>query len=128
MATYQGRNIVSIPASPPAPAHIEITQVNTSALSRSPFTGQQQVQDWGGSWMEAVVTMPTLTYAQGQAWIAFLRALRGQAGVFQFTTAFVTAYPEIGSSTYFCLKTPSRKWSVNPGKLYGLSFEILEVP
>ena len=128
MPTYEGRNIVVIPASPPAPAHIEITQVDATAMNRSPFTGQQQVQNWGATWMEAVVTMPTLTYSQAQLWISFLRQLNGQACVFQFTAAFVAAYPEIGSGTYWCLKSPGRKWSLNPGKLYGMSFEILQVP
>ena len=129
MPTYQGRNIVAIPTSPLAPAHIEIAQVDATAMNRSPFTGQQQILDWNATWMEATVTMPTLTYSQGQAWIAFLRALKGQACVFQFTAAFIAAFPEVGGTgIYWCLKSPSRKWSLSPGKLYGMSFEILQVP
>src|SRR5258708_32384518 len=57
--------------------------MDTVAVSISPFTGQQQVQDWQASWLEASVSMPALTHAQAQEWIAFLMSLRGQAKGFQ---------------------------------------------
>ena len=83
MPSFNGWDIISMPATPAAPATIEFTATDTVAVSISPFTGQQQVQDWQASYMEASVSMPALTHAQAQDWIAFLMALRGQAKVFQ---------------------------------------------
>ena len=81
--TFNGWTIIPMPAAPPAPATMEFTALDTVAVSISPFTGQQQVQDWQASFMEASVSMPALTPAQAPAWIAFLMACRGQANVFQ---------------------------------------------
>ena len=83
MLTFNGWNIISMPATPAAPASVEFTAEDTVAVSISPFTGQQQVQDWGASFLEASVSLPALTHIQAQQWIAFLLALRGQANVFQ---------------------------------------------
>jgi hypothetical protein len=81
--TFNGWTIIPMPAAPPAPATMDFTALDTVAVSISPFTGQQQVQDWQASFLEASVSMPALTPAQGPAWIAFLMSLRGQANVFQ---------------------------------------------
>ena len=83
MATFNGMSIIVMPGAPAAPSTIEYTAQDIVAVSISPFTGQQQVQDWQASFMEASVSLPALTNAQAQAWIAFLMALRGQANVFQ---------------------------------------------
>jgi hypothetical protein len=83
MATFNGMNIIVMPGAPAAPSTIEYTAQDIVAVSISPFTGQQQVQDWQASFMEASVSLPALTNGQAQAWIAFLMALRGQANVFQ---------------------------------------------
>jgi hypothetical protein len=83
MPTFNGWDIVPMPATPSAPATVEFTAMDTVAVSVSPFTGQQQVQDWQASWLEASISMPALTHAQAQQWIAFLMSLRGQAKVFQ---------------------------------------------
>ena len=81
--TFNGWNIVTMPAAPAAPASMEFSLVNKVAISLSPFTGQQQVYDWQASYLEASISMPPLTHVQAQAWIAFLMLLRGQANVFQ---------------------------------------------
>lgn len=126
MATFKGWTIVTIPDTPASPASVEFTQVDAVAMNVSPFSGQQQVQNWNATWMEAIVTMPAMTYAQGQNWVAFLRALEGTANVFQFSAAFATAFPLEVSGVYWRLKTSKRKWSISLGKFYGLQFEIVE--
>ena len=83
MLILNGLDLIAVPASPSAPASMEFTLQDTVATSLSPFTGQQQIQDWQASFLEASVSMPPLTQAQAQNWIAFLMALRGQANVFQ---------------------------------------------
>ena len=77
------------------------------ATSVSPFTGQQQIQDWQASFLEASVSMPPLTQAQAQNWIAFLMALRGQAKVFQLGDPLAVV-PQ-GSA-------PARRWSMAAGQ------------
>lgn len=126
MATYLGWTIVFIPDSPPAPQTIEPVQIESVAMNVSPFTGQQQVQDWNATRMEMRVTMPPMPFAQAQPWIDFMRQLKGAACVFQFTAAFMAAFPADLGSRYWRLKGNSRKWSVVNGKIYGFSFDIME--
>lgn len=82
IGSFNGASIVAMPAFP-APQSIDFTAQDIVAVSTSPFSGKQQVQDWGASWLEASVTMPPMTHNQAQAWIAFLLQLRGQACLFQ---------------------------------------------
>lgn len=133
MPTYLGWNVITMPAKPAAPQTIEFSVVDIVAQSTSPFTGQQQIQNWGASYMEAIVSLPPLTDAQAQAWVSFLFALQGIANVFQFNSAFVAAYPlslnNNGSPPvprYWRLKSNQRKWSVSEARLYGIQFEIRE--
>jgi hypothetical protein len=72
-----------MPAAPGIQA-VVWNQKSTVGVSASPFTGQQQVQEWSGQWLEAQVTLPRMTRAQANQWIAFLVSLRGMAGVFMF--------------------------------------------
>lgn len=83
MATFNGWEIIPTPTSPAGPATIDFTAVDTVAISISPFTGQQQVQNWNASYLEASVSMPALTHSKAQDWIAFLLSLEGVAHVFQ---------------------------------------------
>ncbi len=126
MSTYLGWDVITIPSSPSAPASIEFSQIDIVAISTSGFTGQQQVQDWQASYMEANVSLPALTDEQAQDWIQFLRDLKGVANVFQFTAEFATAYPASIGTRYWRLKSNQRKWSVSEARLYGVQFEIRE--
>ena len=99
MATFNGWNIIEKPTSPPAPATMEFMAEDTVAVSVSPFTAQQQVQDWQAGHLSASVSMPALTNAQAQEWIAFLMALRGQANVFQLGDPLAVAPRGTGSGT-----------------------------
>lgn len=125
--TYLGRTIVTIPAFPPAPASFQATGAAAVAMSRSPFTFQQQVQDWGGSQRRFSISMPPIDYTHAQDWIAFLISLRGSSKVFQFTAAFRAAYPNDFGDTYWCLAKNDVSWSVGENRYYGFSFEIEEV-
>ncbi len=126
MSTYLGWDVITIPSSPPAPSSIEFVQIDIVALSKSSFTGQQQVQDWQASYMEASVSLPPLTDAQAIEWIAFLRDLKGVANVFQFTAEFAAAYPDSVGDRYWRLKSNQRKWSITEARLYGIQFDIME--
>jgi hypothetical protein len=99
MPTFNGWNIIAMPATPAAPQTIDFTATDIIALSVSPFTGQQQVQDWQQGWLEASVSMPPLTHVQAQAWIAFLMGLRGQANVFQLGDPLAVAPRGSGAGT-----------------------------
>jgi hypothetical protein len=99
MPTFNGWNIISLPTTPSAPATIDFTATDIISLSVSPFTGQQQVQDWQQGWLEASVSYPPLTHVQAQAWIAFQMGLRGQANVFQLADPLATAPQGSGAGT-----------------------------
>lgn len=56
---------------------------NVVGVSRSPFTGQQQVQRHQGQWWAADIELPPLVGHELSApWVAFLISLRGQFGTF----------------------------------------------
>src|SRR6266851_4954675 len=99
MPTFNGWNIITLPSTPSAPATIDFTATDIVALSISPFTGQQQVQDWQQGWLEASVSYPPLTHVQAQAWIAFQMGLRGQANVFQLGDPLAVAPQGSGAGT-----------------------------
>jgi hypothetical protein len=126
MATYNGWTIVTMPDTPSA-ATMELTMQNIVATSISPFTGQQQVQDWGARWMEASISLPPLTATQSANWVTFLLSCRGQANVFQlppFLAGFVPSGAVPG--TYWRMKQNSLKWSITQAILFGIQFDIRE--
>lgn len=51
-------------------------------VATSPFTGTEQVQDWGGEWWKYDVEMAILTGRNGQRLSAFLAQLGGRRGTF----------------------------------------------
>lgn len=126
MPTYLGWDVITMPTDPAAPASIEFSVIDVVAVSKSPFTGQQQVQDWGSTFMEANVSLPPLTATQAEDWITFLRDLKGMANVFQFGAAFAAAYSSSIGSRYWRLKSNQRKWSVGEARVFGIQFEVME--
>jgi len=52
------------------------------AVSRSPFTGAQQVQKHQGQWWEFEGSLPPMTRATAEEWVAFLLSLNGMQGTF----------------------------------------------
>lgn len=99
MPTFNGWNVISLPTVPAAPSTVDFTATDIVAMSISPFTGQQQVQDWQQGWLEASVSYPPLTHVQAQAWIAFMMGLRGQANVFQIGDPLAVAPQGSGAGT-----------------------------
>jgi hypothetical protein len=53
---------------------------NIAGMSRSAFSGSLQSYLWPGEWWEADVTLPQMTRADAEYWIAFLVSLRGVSG------------------------------------------------
>jgi hypothetical protein len=127
MATYLGRTIITMPSAP-APKSVEFSQQNKVAAPESPFTGQQQVQDWMSDWLEASVQLPAMTQAQAADWVTFLRACKGQACVFQLSNEKFASLVPAGAvpAGYWCMKTNAQKWSITEGIIFGLQFEIRE--
>lgn len=56
--------------------------VRVQAVTRSPFTGKQQVHDFGEAYWEASVTLPLMNRAQASPWIAFLSKMKGSRNGF----------------------------------------------
>jgi hypothetical protein len=48
----------------------------------SPFTRQQQTQEWGGEMWKVKVTLPPMLRAKAAAWLGFFASLHGIAGAF----------------------------------------------
>ena len=55
---------------------------NANIISRSPFSYQGQVQNWGGTLITASVTVDGVGRDHAEQWIAALTSLRGSMGTF----------------------------------------------
>jgi hypothetical protein len=76
---------ISYPLSLPAAPVFSAARFSARAVvasSMSPFTGQEQVQEFSGQWLEAEFSLPPMTRAQAEYWIAFLLKLNGMRGTF----------------------------------------------
>jgi hypothetical protein len=63
---------------------IKMVANTQAAMSQSPFSGVEQVQEWPGEWWELQASLPAMKRADAEQWIAFLLALRGRSGTFYF--------------------------------------------
>ncbi|HCY99801.1 MAG: hypothetical protein A3D16_20715 [Rhodobacterales bacterium RIFCSPHIGHO2_02_FULL_62_130] len=63
---------------------LERRLVSATAVATSPFTGSEQVQDWGGEWWEYGIEMARTNGRDGRRLSAFLTALGGLRGRFLF--------------------------------------------
>lgn len=70
---------------------------SSSAVLTSPFTGTQQVQDWGGRWWEYSFDIAILHGQQGRMLSAFLAALGGPVGTFLFSDPSIINPTGIGA-------------------------------
>lgn len=69
---------------PTAPAFSQArwTLKRATAMSESPFTGQQQVFDYGYALWTATLTLPPMMREQAANWEAFMMKLHGRKGTF----------------------------------------------
>lgn len=65
-----------------SPTTVRINAHTTVAVSASPFTGQQQVQEFSGQWWQAEINLPPMPRASAEEWISFLLKLNGRRGTF----------------------------------------------
>lgn len=63
---------------------LERRLVTATAVAASPFTGAEEVQDWGGEWWDYGIEMARTTGRDGRRLSAFLAALGGPRGRFLF--------------------------------------------
>jgi hypothetical protein len=63
---------------------LERRLVTATAVAASPFTGTEEVQDWGGEWWDYGIEMARTTGRDGRRLSAFLAALGGPRGRFLF--------------------------------------------
>lgn len=133
---YQGwPDITSSVPSTPAPASLQITPVGLVGSTASDFSGEMLTNPWLDQpvLVEAQCTMPAMDYATAQPWITFLMAASGTQCVFQLPSTFTQRNSlnsaglvpiELTPSGYFRMKTNTVKWSISPGLIYNVSFEI----
>jgi hypothetical protein len=131
MSTYNGWTVQTMPSDPPAPASLEFQWNAITGATTNPFTGQQQIYDWQAHYAEASVSYASMTHTDGSAWAAFFKSLDGTACVFTFPSALCSLYPDEmtvdgTNPRYWRLKGNSIKWTIKPGQIYGVTFEIRE--
>jgi hypothetical protein len=72
---------LSLPTSP-AFRDAEFMLRDVIGVSESPFTLEQQVYDWNAQRWECSLSLPPMTRAQAEPWLAFFLKLRGRKGTF----------------------------------------------
>jgi hypothetical protein len=111
----------------PSVQDIQFKLTRIVGSTTSPFTGQQQIQDWQNQWMEAALNLPPMTSLEAASWIAFLVACNGMANVFQLPAALAALVPTgTVPGGYWRLKSNENKFSITIAFLYGFNFEIRE--
>lgn len=78
----------------------DVTRTLRTAVATvaSPFTGTEQVQDWGGAWWEYEIEFAiSRTAADGKKLAAFLAALGGKGGTFTFRDPFIRNPVSLGT-------------------------------
>lgn len=78
---------------------LERRLVTATAVATSPFTGTEQVQDWGGEWWEYVIEFAQRPGRDGRRLSAFFAALGGMRGCFLFRDPSVLQAGSFGAPT-----------------------------
>jgi hypothetical protein len=129
VSTFNGWNIVTMPSTP-APRDVAFAMVQSAAISISPFTGQQQTQDWNAMSLRMTFNLPPMNATDGAAWVVFLVAMKGIVNVCQLTAACFASnalVPATGTYTgYWRLSKNNPEISISPGLVYGTSLEFIE--
>ncbi len=73
--------MLSIPRTP-APQTMTIKPASVVAVSESPFTYKQQVQEGRGQRWAVEITLPPMVRGQAEPWFALFMRLNGRAGTF----------------------------------------------
>ena len=115
--------VITMPSTP-APKSVEIERSDSVAMAISPFTGDQQTQDWQWSNTAVNVTMPPMDMTTAGPWLTFLQAAHGQANVFLIPNAAFAAMLPGTTTGYWRMKANSVKWSINEANIVGIQFEM----
>ena|ERR1039458_3462439 len=116
----------------PCPVQIEYSKVFSQAANTSPFSQQQQWQDWQNSHLELSVSMGPMTSVAGNNFLYFMDQLNGSINVFTFPNSFCTdvrwsymlTYNGGTVNKYFRLSKPENRAVIKPGGTAGW-FEII---
>lgn len=78
---------------------LERRLATAATATTSPFTGTQEIQDWGGEWWEYQITLALLRPGDGRRVSAFFAGLGGVRGQFLFRDPSIEPPTDIGSGT-----------------------------
>lgn len=67
-----------------------LREMNIVAVTKSPFSGVQQTQQFPGQWWEATFDIRPLQYDEFRQWMAFFSQLNGQMGTFVMGHPMIT--------------------------------------
>ena len=80
-------------------ASARMTARSVVGVTKSPFTGAQQVQKHQGQWWEWEAHLAPMTRANAEAWIAFLFSLNGMQGTFLLGDPLGSSPQGVGTGT-----------------------------
>lgn len=80
-------------------ASARMTAKSVVGISKSPFTGSQQVQKHQGQWWEFEAGLAPMTRANAELWISFMISLNGQQGTFLLGDPLGSTVRGVGTGT-----------------------------
>lgn len=89
---------LSLPSTP-SWMKVNFSANNIVGVTKSPFTGQQQVYQWPGENWSADVSLPPMDQVTAEAWVTFLISLRGALGTFYLGDVLHTAPVGVATGT-----------------------------
>lgn len=133
MSSFNGWNIISLPAYPP-PAHIEWQFDDIVAAARSPFSKQQEIYPFQRAQLRASLSYPTMENTTALPLLGFLAQLQGLSNIFLFgdpqllgpqNPAAVAGSVSGSGQTGFSLVTTSS--DLTPGDWFQLGLRLYRV-
>jgi len=92
-----------------------------------PYSQQRLVQDFGGKARVVEIQVPPLSESDADDWTEFFEDLDGCNNTFNLDLTDIFPHSTGATSVPFRLKEPNIRWSVNTAKVFGFSFEAVEV-
>lgn len=119
----------SMPSSP-LPKAIDFNRIALVGNTDSPFNGMVQTKSWGVRLWEATITMPPMGADTWADWQTFFVACKGPLLSFVFPDALCSMYPTVfttdGTTPRQFRLNAAPKWSVEPGQIFSVSFDVRE--
>lgn len=101
--------------------------VFSQGVAVCPYSQQRLVQDFGGKARVVEIQVPPLSETDADDWTEFFEDLDGCNNTFNLDLTGIFPHSSSATSVAFRLAEPNIQWDVNTAKIFGFSFNAIEV-